>query len=110
MSDALKRDLGVCEAATGGPWTIEKPAKDQDGWSHGVIVAAVARGQGVYANPPGGSFPYSDQKFIARSRARWPAALLVVQAVMRQRHFAGDASLNERVIDALQMFEQDDDA
>lgn len=63
--EAVQRMLEIAEKATPGPWTAEKPSRDREGWSNGIIIAAVARGQGVYANPPGGSFPAADQSHIA---------------------------------------------
>lgn len=63
------------EASTPGPWTADRPAKDADGWPAGVIVAAVARGQGIYADPPGGSYPESDRRWIIAAHNAFPALL-----------------------------------
>lgn len=56
----------IAEAATPGPWTTTKPSDDPDSvFASGVIVAATAPRQGIYADPPGGSFPAADRTFIA---------------------------------------------
>lgn len=72
-----EQELAEIEAraakATPGPWSTEKPPKDRDGWQLGTLVAAVARGQCVYAAPPGGSFPEADRRFIAHSREDVPS-------------------------------------
>lgn len=65
-----------CEAATPGPWTDVRPGRDAEtGFSKGVIVAAVAPRQGIYADPPGGSYPAADQSFIAHARTDLPRLL-----------------------------------
>jgi hypothetical protein len=69
------------EKATPGPWTADKPPRDNDGWSLAVIIAAVARGQGIYAIPPGGSYPAADQNFIAAARTDVPALCATVEAL-----------------------------
>ena len=73
--ESIAEQRKIIEAATKGPWVLEKPPKDDDGWSLGVIIAAVARGQCVYAIPDGGVAPEANRRFIAASRTRWPAAL-----------------------------------
>jgi hypothetical protein len=80
--DALEKR---CNDATEGPWSTEKPSKDENGWPQGIIVAAVARGQAVYANPPGGSFPESDRRFIALARTAFPALVKMAREVERVR-------------------------
>lgn len=70
----------LADNATPGPWTTQKPALDAaTGFAGGVIVAAVARGQGVYASPPGGSYPENDRRFIAAARTAVPALLAEVE-------------------------------
>jgi hypothetical protein len=59
--------------ATPGPWTTAKPPADIDGWPTGSTIACVARGQCVYAYPPGGIFPENDRRFIAAAREDVPA-------------------------------------
>lgn len=61
--------------ATPGPWTEEKPTAGHGNseFSSGIIVAAVAPRQGIYADPPGGSYPAADRTFIAASRTDVPA-------------------------------------
>lgn len=83
--DEIRNDRKICNAATPGPWTREKPPRE-DGWSLGVAVAATAGRQMIYARPPGGSFPSADANFIAAARTRWPAAL---DEVMAQREVIG---------------------
>lgn len=63
------------KAATSGPWTCDKPGKDADGFSKGVAVAATYGRQMIYADPPGGSFPAADQRFIAAIRNAAPALI-----------------------------------
>lgn len=74
-TDHIEWLSGLCDAATPGPWATEKPPKDEDGWALGVPVAATARGQNVYASPPGGTYPESDRRLIAASRNALPALL-----------------------------------
>lgn len=68
----------LCDAATEGPWTHERPPRTGD-FTEWMIIAAVAHNQGIYARPPGGSFPYSDQKFIAASRTAMPDLIAEVR-------------------------------
>ena len=70
-------------ATTPGPWSTERPKADPSlhGFSSGVIVAATAPKQGIYANPPGGSFPAADRDFIAHSWADVPYLLTVIAAM-----------------------------
>lgn len=70
----FKEDERVIEAATPGPWTNKKPQRGGDGWPTGVAIAGTGGGGGVFANPPGGTHPAADARFIARARTRWPAA------------------------------------
>lgn len=83
--------------ATPGPWSTEKPTRTPDGWPQGLIVAATARGQGVHANPPGGSFPEADRRFIAAANPARVLALLDELAKMREalRPFADFADVME---------------
>ena len=72
--------LRLADAATEGPWTTERPGTDAlTGFTAGIIVAAVARGQGVYADPPRGSYPENDRAFIAASRTAVPALISKVK-------------------------------
>src|SRR5579872_1860059 len=54
--------------ATQEPWTDEKPKRDASGFPAGVIVAATAPGQAIYANPPSGTYPAADRRFIFEFR------------------------------------------
>jgi len=69
--------LELADKATPGPWSTKKPSVGPEigdaMFLPGVMVAAVARGRGIYASPPGGSFPVADQAFIARARWSLPA-------------------------------------
>ncbi|MHB8372236.1 MAG: hypothetical protein ACYDBI_05955 [Thermoplasmataceae archaeon] len=76
--EELKEIEGRLTKATPGPWTTKKPGIDSDGWSKGVIIACVGRGQCVYGTPPGGSFPASDQDFIAHARTDIQLLLLYI--------------------------------
>lgn len=74
MTDLIKSARELAEAATSGPWFTEKPvATAQDMFAPGIIVAAVAPRMGIYADPPSGSFPANDRRFIAASRDLVPA-------------------------------------
>ena len=79
----------LADAATPGLWTTEKPGTDTDGWSQGVLVAAVARGQCVYAHPPGGSFPEADRHFIAAARVLVPG---LAEALLEAVYILGAAA------------------
>lgn len=80
----MKRSDAIRERerkATPGPWTREKPKRDEDGWAQGVAIAGTPGRQGVYANPPGGSFPSNDADFIAHNRADVPWLLARVESL-----------------------------
>lgn len=64
MSDKRVR-VEIPSGFTEGPWSLEKPSKDEDGWQHGVMIAAVYGGQRIYADPPGGQSPAQDAALIA---------------------------------------------
>lgn len=66
--------------ATSDPWSTVRPSRDTDGWATGVIVAATAPRQCIYANPPGGTFPAADQKLIAAARNALPDLLTALDA------------------------------
>lgn len=87
----------LADAATPGPWTTEKPGMDAaTGFASGVIVAAVARGRGIYANPPGGSYPANDRRFIAAARMAVPALAAEVERLrdlLRELAAAAEADL-----------------
>lgn len=69
------------KAATPGPWTTAKPAKDAEGWQTGVVIAGTPGRQGIWATPPGGSMPYADQQHIA---ANSPTTTLALIARIRE--------------------------
>ena len=72
------------EAATPGPWTDQRPGIDKEtGFSKGIIIAAVAPRQGIYADPSGGSYPAADQRFIAAARADVPRLAAEVIALRK---------------------------
>jgi len=75
--------------ATPGPWATTRAQRIPD--AHGavafppdVMICAVARGQGVYATPPGGSFPAADQDFIAYMRDAAPALVAALREAERR--------------------------
>lgn len=104
MSDALKRDLEACEAATGGPWDIAT--------AESLSAGAVFSQGPVYTSGGMDGFEQAehDALFIARSRTRWPAALRVVQAVLRMEDRMPTLQLPEDLLEALRAFKQDDHA
>jgi exonuclease SbcC len=65
--------------ATPGPWTLEKPTKDDDGWAQGVCIGGTMGGR-IYANPPGGQSPYNDAVFMAHARTDIPWLLEQVES------------------------------
>ena len=93
--DELKAIEARANAATPGPWTIEKPRVDGEGWATGVVIAATFAGQGifsksgrparvkptgrVYREARGGQYPANDQTFIAHSREDIPSLLAEVR-------------------------------
>lgn len=86
------------KAATPGPWFTKPRPKDSDGWAVSVAVAFVARGQGVYAQPPGGSYPAADQEFIASVRNAALALIASARAAEQMRAVVEAA----KVIDELE--------
>ena len=68
------------EAATGGPWTTKRHGKKHGAFSDQCIVAAVARGQGIYSPTSKGTFPANDQEFIAHARQDIPVLIAMVEA------------------------------
>ena len=69
----------VCDAATEGPWSTDKPPKDRDGWAQGVVVAATERGQCVYCSGEHGVAPEANRKFIALARTVVPHLIAEVR-------------------------------
>jgi hypothetical protein len=96
-AEQLEEWRALADAATPGPWTTQKPGMDSaTGFAGGVIVAAVARGQGIYANPPGGSYPENDRRFIAAARTAVPAQAAVIRRLrdlLRELADAAEADL-----------------
>lgn len=68
---ALAREaVELAKKATPGPWTKKPPEYDTGtGFKPGVLVAATSpsKANRIYADPPGGSYPSSDQDLIAFS-------------------------------------------
>ena len=89
MSDLTPEALDELERlhreATPGPWTATKPPGGYSGggWPSGLIVAAVSRGMGIYADPPSGSYPAADRRLIPAARNALPA--LIAAARERDR-------------------------
>ena len=84
MSDKLKT---LHDAATPGPWTAEKPGRDENGWPMGVVIGGVPGRQAIYASPPGGSMPYADLKLIIALRNATPEILALVAAVRDRANY-----------------------
>lgn len=62
-------------AATPGPWRTDRTGKTVSGFTCDILVAAVARGMGIYCTPHGGTFPAADRRFIALAREAVPDLL-----------------------------------
>lgn len=77
-SDALQKMRERCSKATEGPWLTVPTPKDADGWATCSVVAAVARGQNIYAQPSGGISPQNNLAFIAAARQDLPQLLDLV--------------------------------
>jgi len=75
----------VCDAATEGPWSTDKPPKDRDGWAQGVVVAATERGQCVYCSGEHGVAPEANRKFIALARTVVPHLIAEVRRLRAER-------------------------
>ncbi|KKM14693.1 hypothetical protein LCGC14_1703600 [marine sediment metagenome] len=75
--EKLAKWAALCEAATPGPWSVEPDGECP------VLVAAVAPGARVFADPPGGSYPYNDRLLIAEQRTAMPALLAEVERLKR---------------------------
>lgn len=73
MTIKLSELRRLAKAATPGPWTTEKPSKDEDGWALESVVAWTPGRQGVYARAERGSYPAADCDYIAAAN---PATLL----------------------------------
>lgn len=55
-------------AATPGPWQLERPHVDQDGWRRGSAIAGTPGRQTIYTVHDGrGTFPAADAKLIAHA-------------------------------------------
>jgi hypothetical protein len=70
--------------ATPGPWSTERPAGAIDGFSRGIVVAATPGRQKIYADPPGGSYPWNDCRLIAASPGLLTEALDEIDALERE--------------------------
>lgn len=74
-----------CEKATPGPWTTDRPTKpsDPDEFSRWVAICGLGGRTGVFADPPGGQFPWNDAQFIAHAREDIPALLDHIKDIER---------------------------
>lgn len=70
-------------AATPGPWREDRTVKTVSGFTCDILVAAVARGMGIYCTPQGGTFPSADRRFIALAREAVPELLAEVDRLER---------------------------
>ena len=102
----LAGDLKICDAASEGPWVIERfCAADHDGedamtgvmcyaeedGTGGVTVAEINRWS--YGDDPPTKESEANARMIARSRAGWPAAIrraLAAEALLRRLVAAKD--------------------
>lgn len=73
------------KAATLGPWVVSRPEQKGEDWPNGVIVAATARGLGIYASGDTAVFPAADRDLIAAVRNALPALLASVAAAQTLR-------------------------
>lgn len=71
----------LLEKATPGPWVIARPEQKGEDWPHGIIVAATARGLGIYASGDTATFPSADRAMIAAARNALPALLDEIEAL-----------------------------
>ena len=91
IRERANEELRLQQAATPGPWLLTDPGKETEGpaagFSKGVIVAAVCRGQYVYAIPNGGVSPECDRALIAHARTSQCAsdALALIAEIKRLR-------------------------
>ena len=87
----------LADAATPGPWTCERPGVDEEsGFADGVIVAATAPGQGIFASAPHGSFPANDRRFIVAARSAVPALCDEVDRLRAENETLRRALLHSR--------------
>ncbi len=79
-----------CEKATKGPWTTKPSSETYNGFAVDVVIAATASGKfnKVYAKPPGGSFPATDQNLIANARQDLPDALDDIEELLAAIQYA----------------------
>ena len=69
-----------CNRATPGPWTNERPTKDQEtGFYKGVAICGFGGKTGVFANPPGGQSPFNDAVFVAHAREDIPKLIAYIK-------------------------------
>ena len=103
MTDLIAELRTMLGKATPGPWTAAKPERKGDAWPNGVIVAATARGLGIYASADGATFPAADRALLVALRNAAPALLDALED--RDKRIAGlEAMLveNSEAISALQ--------
>jgi hypothetical protein len=80
------------KAATPGPWVASRPEQKGEDWPHGIIVAATARGLGIYASGDTATFPSADRDLIAAVRNALPALLASAAAAQVARQQSIDAA------------------
>ena len=73
------------KAATPRPWVASRPEQKGEDWPHGIIVAATARGLGIYASGDTATFPSADRDLIATARNALPALLASAAAAQAMR-------------------------
>lgn len=81
-------------AATAGPWVVSRPEQKGEAWPHGIIVAATARGLGIFASGDSATFPSADRELIAAMRNALPSLLASLKQaraeVQRTREIGGE--------------------
>ncbi|MCF8533853.1 MAG: hypothetical protein K9G48_12675 [Reyranella sp.] len=86
LTDAELAELAAADrSATPGPWTAARPEQKGEEWPHGIIVAAVARGMGIYISGDSATFPSADRSLIVAARNALPALLAEVREHRQRR-------------------------
>lgn len=75
---SIERLEELARKATPGPWTDERPPKDADGWLRGSIICGTPGRQGVWTRHEGGTYPRSDQRYIAAVDPQTVLAMIAV--------------------------------
>ncbi len=107
---------GLAAATTPGPWTTEKPGVAQDGPAKGMRLGVTiaqtspSLSNRVFANPPGGQFPSTDQRFIAAARTDVPDLCAALRQAWAERDAAAEEARALREALEAKVCEWKDDA